>query len=92
MNGFLVWLWDPQTNDEGYMRFLKRLGPIYRYLIRPSERIVRRGFHKVYGRRLRLLTAKLNSGNILGETLQDVLRISWAAAVMYLIVWAWYAW
>lgn len=74
------------------MRFLKRLGPIYPYLIRPAERAVRRGFHRLYGKRLRLLVAKLNSGNILGETVHDFVHISWVGMVVYAAVWSWYAW
>ena len=87
-----VWLWDPQTNDEGYTRYFKRLGPIYRYLLRPLERVLRRVFHRLYGRRLRLLVAKLNSGNILGETVQDFMQIIWVGLLANAAVWVWYAW
>jgi hypothetical protein len=87
----LVWLWDAQPEDD-YLKALKRLGPIYRYLIRPVERTFRRVFHKLYGRQLQLLFAKTNAGIVLAETLQDGFQIAWVALLLYSFVWAWFTW
>lgn len=88
----LVWAWDPKTADEDYLRALKRLGPIYRYLIRPCERGTRRVFHKIYGRRIRLIVAKLNYGDVLGETLHDAVAVTWVALLVYSAVYCYYVW
>lgn len=88
-----VWLWDPKSSDEeSYVRFLKRLGPIYRFGIRPVERVLRRVFHRLYGRRLQLLVAKINSGNIVGETFRDAVRIAYVGLATYMLVWLYYSW
>lgn len=88
-----VWLWDPKEADEGYFKSLKKLGPVYRYLIRPMERTLRKVFHKLYGRRLQQIVAKLNSGNVLGETLREFGSIVvWTIIPTYLLIWFWFSW
>lgn len=87
----IVWLWDPQPEDDS-LRFLRKLGPIYRYGIRPCERTVRRIVFKLYGRKLQLLVAQLNTGNILGAVLRDLLQIAWVALALYSTIWIWFTW
>ena len=39
-----------------------------------------------------MLVAKLNSGNILGETMHDFLHTGWVGLLMYAAIWTWYSW
>lgn len=86
-----VWLWDPQPEDD-YLKFLKKLGPVYRYGIRPCERTLRRIFHRLLGKRLRALLAQLNAGNVISGTLQDLFQIAWVAVGLYSLIWIWFTW
>lgn len=87
----VVWLWDPQPEDD-YLKFLKQLGPVYRYAIRPCERTLRRIFHKLYGGRLQAMFSKLNSGNLLGGTVHDMLQVAWVALLVHGLIWFWFTW
>lgn len=87
-----VWLWDPESSENAFMRGMKRLGPVYRYFIRPIERVTRQVVRRVYGRRLQILFAKLNSGNVVGETVEDLIAVLWVALVVYGSIWLWFTW
>lgn len=86
-----VWLWDPQPEDD-YLKFLKQLGPVYRYAVRPFERRLRRVFHRLYGGRLQVMFARLNPGNVLGGTLYDMLQVAWVALLVHGLIWFWFTW
>lgn len=38
------------------------------------------------------MISKLNSGNLLGGTVHDMLQIAWVALLVHSLIWFWFTW
>lgn len=86
-----VWLWDGRNRaSDDYVAWLARLGPVYRYGVRPLHRLVRSLFHRLWTPSLSLWWARISGSAVVADTAREMGGIAWPALALTAAIWIWH--